>query len=236
MDAYRSGYLLVHLLGLAVSNVQFHRTTILTTWRLADGEFVGHNYDELSCSRVCAERHCYATSLTADGRCYSVLSDQNVFEQRPLHNLSFWIRRGLPPSCNPSKFNETLDKSSYFIERGSKMNWGEAVAMCRSLGGKLLQVSSFKEMAFVWKLVQKDAKNTYHVGLFKDAGDSRLPHNEGWKWEASEEPLKNDSFLKVGEPSVGNDYCGSLVPKERDKISNRPCNSAHGFICECNSL
>lgn len=218
----------------------FKAQIISTTWVPGDAIFVGE-LSQFRCAEKCtfAENACFAFHVTSDGRCFLVKENKNWMEQRPVKDVTFWIKQEAPDSvCDTLMFSKTFGKSRYYFEKTNLKNWNDSAMFCRTHGAKLAQVSTLTERDFLWNMLNSPIDNTgfVFVGGYKDRSDG-LPHTQGWTWRGSEEPFIPPFFWFDGEPNNenNNEYC-SAFPFHYNRMLDVRMSRSEKFVCECSTL
>lgn len=220
----------------------FKQQYISTRWISGDAQSLEKLtlFDCMTACSIDADK-CYALHLAPDDNCDLISELKSSKEQRPMVTLTFWIKEGAPEiKCKAPAFPLSHGNSRYHFNKTNKRTWNDAAAFCEGLGGKLVQISTQAEHEFLWNLINKPIKNGLgkyvFIGAYKEQQDG-LPHNQGWKWQGSDEPFNASLWYATQPRNENRDEFGSGFYEESSLIFDASVShSAEAFICECSPL
>lgn len=109
----------------------------------------------------------------------------------------------------------------YYLAVLSRLNWDQAAAVCKKMGGHLVYIETKEEMQFIQKLIDG-------IPVYIGATDKQ---KEGdWRWLNGRKVLR--SFWTPNRPFNNKNLYGCILYREgmMDSIPQNP--GSRGFICE----
>ncbi len=120
-----------------------------------------------------------------------------------------------------SVLDEALEwQGHYYKVFELDMEWKDAEAFCRSIGGHLATIETSSEGTIIRRTVATGNNNNYWLGAYKD---------KIWKWVTGSAVTENWWFY--GGPPCGG-YMYFTLSKDDYKWYGSGETSRHGFICE----
>lgn len=117
--------------------------------------------------------------------------------------------------------------------------WRDAAKFCKSLGGKLLQISTEEERQYTWHIMERHrlAKKFSFIGLFKDPGFKGNALTDGWQWHDTGDKMDVLKWWQTNEPNNdgGEELVGAFFPLSGLFNDEKPYKALE-FICECREM
>ena len=121
-----------------------------------------------------------------------------------------------------------LPAGATFVFTLTEKTWQEARESCRSMGGDLATLPTYREIDFVKKFIPKAEFQTYWIGGSSPDG------KDNWKWVTGERIPLNFGRWALGEPSLGG-KCSVYYYGSNGKyygIGNLTCLKKHKYVCK----
>ena len=207
-----------------------------TTWITSDAQSVG-KMTKMRCAQQCTAmgNGCFAFHLSSDNNCFLIDKNINLFEQRPLQRVTFWVKEGGNNTpCIAGNYPVAFGKSRYRVERNNKVNRAKAAGFCKRLGGKLIQLSSDAEREQVGNMAAAAGGSPTNVfnGMYLEGGV--------WKWHVTGENLNLTNYWDTADSQPdGGEYCGGYCIFDSCSpllLHDIPCSWQRGYVCECSAL
>ena len=216
-------------------NAKYKSTVTDTTWITSDAQSVG-KMTKMRCAQQCAAKGdgCFAFHLTSDKNCFLIEKNVNLFEQRALQSVTFWVKEGGDNTpCTPGNYPVAFGKSRYRVERNNRVNRAAAAGICEGLGGKLVQLSSDAERVQVGNmaLAAGGSINLVFNGMYLE--------NSVWKWHVTGEILNLTNYWDTADGQPQEQYCGGycfLSSCNPPLLHDIECYFQDGYVCECSAL
>ena len=161
-----------------------------TTWITSDAQSVG-KMTKMICALECTLKGngCFAFHLSSVSNCFLIEKNVNLFEQRPLQSITFWVKEGGDNTpCTPGNYPVVFGKSRYRVERTNLVNRAVAAGFCKRLGGKLAQLSSDAEREQIGNMAVAagGSATAVFIGMYLEGGV--------WKWRVTGENLNLTNY------------------------------------------